>query len=408
MVKTFFIITLLVVGLNIATAQNIPQYQNEIENLINDFQSGRITAQEMGNRSSMIAANINSGNIREDARNDIAWRRQWITLITELEQYLDNLYKTQSVPYTLFYSNNINQGAINYQNETISLSIQTNIRANETWLLPVHQVVNAVFDGLLETERRNDWGLNNWPWTSVTTLNPFSSRQSINFNISAELVNDRGQVIGRQTFQATSAWSWVNDRNLYNISNSISDRRRAPTLLVNNNIQNNVVFNVKVDDITDNLIMRIVNVNGVEADRAVRDGLLQIVVMTGEEYTINNNFEFRFGRLSGHQNRSYSGNLVIPATMWGETVTFVGDRQFQYPRSFTSLTIPDNIYIAEYAFLTNDNITINIGENVNINVNSLRLNGFNQYYNDNGKRAGTYIFTQQGRRGGSWSYTPRR
>ena len=268
--KKGLIIILLLVGLGIASAQNISQYQQEISSLVTDFQAGRITAVEMENRSSTIAANINSGNIRQDARNDIQWRREWITLLTEMEQYLDNFYKTQSVPYTLFYSNNIRQGAINYQNETIALSIETYLQANETWLLPVQRVVQAIYNGLTKTERSMVWGLNNWPWTSVTTLTPFSGRRSKYFTIVTELVNDQNRVIGTQTFQAESSWGWVN-----NFNNNI-----GPIIQFNNNnnyINNIVTFNVKVDDITDNLTIRVKSVNGSPADVASRDGVLSIV-----------------------------------------------------------------------------------------------------------------------------------
>ena len=87
---------------------------------------------EAVNRSSVMAANVSSGNIGEDARNDILWRKSWIKRLEETEQYINNLNKTVSMPYTLFYSDEIIKGDINYQKETMSLTIKTNFYGNSS------------------------------------------------------------------------------------------------------------------------------------------------------------------------------------------------------------------------------------------------------------------------------------
>ena len=58
---------------------------------------------EATNRASVMSANISSGNIGDDVRNDIQWRRDWVARLTETEQYFDNINRTESMPYTLFY-----------------------------------------------------------------------------------------------------------------------------------------------------------------------------------------------------------------------------------------------------------------------------------------------------------------
>ena len=314
------------------------------------------TLLEAVNRSSIIAANISSGNIRENARNDIEWRRQWVTRLTETEQYFDNLYKTESVPYTLFYSSEIKQGEINYQNETIALSFETNLHSTDAWLLPLRRVVQEIYNGLVATERRSAWGLSNWPWTSLTTPNLFDSRtrRSKNFSIAAELLNDRNQVIGRQTFQTSGSWGWENQR--------INDLL-TPTIVVDNDNKNNVSFAVKVDDITENLTIRIVSVNGTNADTAARNGVLQIVAMSGEEYDANKIWRFSFGAIAGG-NYVLPSNLTIPEIVWGEKVTsFVSG--YSHFSIFTSITLPDSVtYIGTGSFSSHDLTRITIPNNV--------------------------------------------
>ena len=218
---------------------------------------------EAASRSSILAANISSGNIGADARNDIAWRKQWTDRLAETEQYLDNF---KLLPHTLFYSPEITQGTINYQNETISLSIEAKLYVDTIWLNSVEQalqaVYKAVYDGLKATKRDAVWGLR-WPQILVTNLKPFE-KQSKSFSIIVELVNDKNQVIGRQSFQ-TNCWS-----EMSTISSNISFKISPPTRSI-------ITFpNVNANDITDNLTIQIVSVNGVNTQTAVQNRVLQI------------------------------------------------------------------------------------------------------------------------------------
>jgi len=127
---------------------------------------------EAVNRSSILAANISSGNIGEDARNDIQWRKDWADRLAETEQffnnYFDNFFKnTLLMLYTLFYTSNIQQiGEISYQNETLTLGgMEVFLNASQDWIQSVRPVlrsmqssVQAVLDGLNATGRKKVWG----------------------------------------------------------------------------------------------------------------------------------------------------------------------------------------------------------------------------------------------------------
>jgi uncharacterized protein (TIGR02145 family) len=215
-----------------------------------------------------MAANISSGDIGAVARNDIAWRKAWVERLTEAEKYFDNLNKTVSMPYTLFYWDEIIQGDINYKDETMSLTIKTYLHGGKginAWALSVERALQAVYDGLEATKRKEAWGLSNWPRQRVTDLNPFT-RQSRTFTIVAELVNSGNKVIGRQEFKTGGYWEYVTDRR--------------PKVRTSTDGYKDVRFtNVKADEITDNLTIRFASVNGETAETAARKGVLQIRVM---------------------------------------------------------------------------------------------------------------------------------
>jgi len=217
---------------------------------------------EAVNRSSILTANISSGSMGDNIRNEIQWRRQWVERLTEMEQFVDKFAKTESMPYTLSYLDTISQGAINFQNETVTLSIETRLSAQNSWVLPIERTLQAVYDGLRATGKTNEWGLRRWPRREVTNMNAFAERRS-NFAVVFELINSGNKVIGRQTLRANGSWGLDgSDRPSINVSTS------GGTTV---NFQD-----VNVDDITDNLTIRVASVNGTSAETAVRNGILQI------------------------------------------------------------------------------------------------------------------------------------
>jgi len=91
----------------------------------------------------------------------------------------------------------------------------------------------------------------------------------------------------------------------------------------------------------------------------------------------------------------------------GSSITSIGNRNF-CRNSLTSIIIPDNVTsIAEYAFLMNDNLQkITIGANVRLPKflagREEPLSSFDNGYNNNNSRAGTYTYNASSR---TWSYS---
>jgi len=290
---------------------------------------------EATNRSSVMAVNISSGNIGADTRNKIVWRQNWIARLTEAEQSFDHLFKTNSLPYTLFYAEKIIEGDIDYQAGTQELSINTNLRTSGAWiwLSSVEKALQAVYDGLEATKMKSEWGLGGWPWQGVTELKPFESKRKT-FSIAAELVNDKGMVIGKANFESMGEW-WFSDYG-------------RPQIYVSDDDREQVSFaSVKADDITDNLTIRIASVNGIDASTAARNGVLQIQAISEKKW--DNNVRFKMGRggIVGYNGKD--GELAIPDSIWNEPVTFIGENAFGY-KNITKIIIGKNVKVHRNAF----------------------------------------------------------
>jgi hypothetical protein len=150
----------------------------------------------------------------------------------------------------LYYSDDIKQGKVNYQTETVNLSIATFIFANGDWARPMERALQAVYDGLDATKRKDEWQLGSWPYRGVTNLNAFATREQ-KFSVVFELLNNQNKVIGRQTLQTGGSWGFGNSR---------------PKVEISSPAGNTVNFqNVNANDITDKMTIRIASVNGADA-----------------------------------------------------------------------------------------------------------------------------------------------
>jgi TolB-like protein len=303
---------------------------------------------EAVSRASILNANISSGNIGSDVRNDIAWRRDWVAQLTETEQFIDSFNRTESMPYTLFYVPDIKQGTVNYQNETVNLSIETHLHGSGIWTVSIERTLQAVYDGLEATKRKNDWQLASWPQRGLTNLN-ISERRSQNFSVVFELLNNQNKVIGRQTLQSSGSWqlNWS----------------ARPAMNVDADIRRTLTFqNVNANDISDSMTIRVATVNGTDAETAARNRVLQIRASTKDEFDRNDTFRFSRGTLQGFANNR-SNELVIPTSIWGDPVVWIGDGFRNI--GLTKVTIPGSITsISSEAFKNNQLTSITIPESV--------------------------------------------
>ncbi len=312
---------------------------------------------EAASRMNILSANISSGNIGEDTRNDIAWRRQWVARLQEAETFFAN-YVKEAPSGCLVYEPEIKQGQINYQRETIELSFWMGYVPEFSWVNTINEVMKSVKAGLAATGRAATWGID-WPAKSISAATPFRD-QSKNYAVVAEIINDQGRSIGSQTI---------------NVPYGYVIRDGEITL---EEWEGNVSFPaVDANLITDQLTIRITSVDGMSAENAAQQKKLSIMpaeefnqspIATRNETLVDNGlltFKTVFsvsGRILTGFKEGYKGHFrteLIPSR-----ITAIGDSAFSNSQ-LTSVVIPPSITsIGDRAFSGNQLTSVTIPPNV--------------------------------------------
>jgi len=248
---------------------------------------------EATGRLSTLSSNITSGNIGANVRNDIQRRKVWLDLLKECEDYF-----TKHLPYEIVYSPDLVQGEINYNKETVSLSFNVTVKPTE-WF----KVVDNILQGLNTTDKKYDWGIGDWPMTSRKFVDEYSNVASYysffdgsdhywkysslynhssayflypnsgeklypyddggrkNTVIRVQLFNDKGKMI------ATTEKKIQNKLGFRFLPSSPGRDKGfwdSSRILVFSQTDTVVFNNVNANDITDNLTIKIISVNGVD------------------------------------------------------------------------------------------------------------------------------------------------
>jgi len=390
----------------------------EVEALSHFIQAGVYNPElwEAEDRLEILTAGLARTGFGEGARQDIAWRRQWMDRLRETEDFFVSYTQRQS--YFLVYYPNIREGAINHRNETMELRFWMSLVADQAWADTINQVVATVADGLRATGRANDWGIN-WPNNSINSPPPFANRTN-NLTVIAEIVNDQGTGIARQTVSIPAG---------FNIHSRVSRR------VIPKQWEGDVIFPaVDINLITDRLGIRVVSVNGVPtADAARQTG---VSVMSNGELARTtgirrvpvdtSNFVVRDdGTLTQFNGRGTE--VFIPFMVNGIHVTAIGDNVFQ-GRGLTRVVIPDTVTsIGRQAFQNNQLINITIPDSVTsierglfagnqitsiiigayVDISNCCCDLFGRFYNENGRRAGAFTASRDTWGNTTWAFSPR-
>jgi hypothetical protein len=332
---------------------------------------------EAASRVNVLTANITSGNMGEDIRNDIQWRDQWRARLAEAEQVYADYVKQQPL-YYLVYNADLKHGSTNYSNNTVPISgVTLDLVPDAMWFTlagSVARMINVVRAGLLATGQADKWGLN-WPRNTLGN-SPFGDREQ-RFEVVVELVNSDGKTIGSERITVLGGYDveWSEG----------ALRRLAPRM---RGIQNLEFRAVNAYDITTNLTVRIAGIDGVAAETAAK--ARGVTILREAEYArlpevidqLDSRSVARFaqdiemnssGEITAY--KGAGGNLVIPPTIFGLPVTAIGKeaftrteaRQGNRPdgsiysynifvgRGLTGITIPNGIFrIGENAFSGNE------------------------------------------------------
>jgi len=393
---------------------------------------------EAAARVNVLAANISSGNIREDVRNEIRWRDEWLATLRETDEFYQR-YVSRPPPLTLTYTTNVSQGNIDFNARTVELSgVEVNLFLDLEWLATIDRVLLTVQDGLRATERAERWGID-WPILPRIDSDPPLPLPPYVHNERAiwptvEILNSQGTVLGSRTVGIPYGWNIVNgfvvDRDRY-VTSQFHSIRIIPVRAYAVSL---AFPGVNPDHITDDLTVRISAINGIPTERASEQR--NISVMTRDEFLLTPEYRGRAAILenlktpgasmvyppalslntTGLNRGGMRGPLDVNITQWHppernnevyydicnfgvRDVGFIstGGRALIFPSSVTSVSPhPDGDNIAMPSSVRNLTIqgghTAQVVIGANVNVQGTQLwGGFQAFYNGNGRRAGIYV-----------------
>jgi len=115
---------------------------NEIEAIFLNAQAMAFNPQltEAVARQNILEARIQTRNLGADVLQEIAWRATWMEWLRETGRFFD-AHRGEAMPFTLFYTTEIQRGQINWANETVPIStIGANVSmAANSFLFGRHQ-----------------------------------------------------------------------------------------------------------------------------------------------------------------------------------------------------------------------------------------------------------------------------
>ena len=317
---------------------NAQRQGTEVAALTYFFQAAAFDASlvEAVSRTNVLSSNISTGNIGANVRNDFAWYDDWRAKLTETETFINDMLKNTSPQRSVWYSDNVveQESARDPVRRTTELRIEAVLHTHAAFPVSVQRTVQAVYDGLQTTGRTQAWKLDGWPRQGVTNTNPFNNRWGGMIPIVFEVLNGQGSVIGRQTVEMDSRYSFSGTR-LEGPGTAFTTVRFT---------------GVRGDDIHYPLAIRIASINGRPPEGA---GISRIEPMPAEKMEANRNFTIYNGVIRPSSNKRDLGALTIPAEVWGERVTAIADKA--YERSgISSVIIPEGVTtIGDRAFADN-------------------------------------------------------
>jgi hypothetical protein len=345
---------------------------------------------EAASRSSTISANIQSGSLGENIRNDIQNRNAWLKVLQEAAAFFK-----EHPPFEILYSPTLTWGKVDYNKGTADISFMAGLYITETGFM----VLRDLKQGLEKTGRSKDWGFGEWPFKGDAAV---FIRDILNYNIKAALINEAGRTIGNaeETYAVEGLFS------LYGGS------YYSPFI---HNTKNVVFRNVEATKITDNLKINIVSVNGLDSKTASDRGYIGISIENdmppnssnySSAYQGQYRLELNNGNIAiiAYRLHDTEKDIIIPAKIGRWPVTSIGENAYSgLIPSIINIVIPDSVTTigkgALIVFTYNRGIkSITIPANVSIGEYAFEDTGFEQYYKRNGKKAGTYVFVN-----GKWS-----
>ena len=226
---------------------------------------------EANSRLSTLASNVSSGNIGENVRNDIQLRNEWIKLLNEALEYF-----SKYPPFEIVVQNSLTQGHIDYAKETVVLETMVTLQLSSSF-----KVINDLRTGLRKTGKAEVWGFGDvsrdftgWPFDDrlrpgIVSMN-YSGGGNLSggyrgyervMNLDIVLLNENGSIVSRGRTWTGTIRGYVDGiaRIDYVFEPQGGERRKAPQIKME--------CVVNANDITDNMAIKIISIDGVDLEK---------------------------------------------------------------------------------------------------------------------------------------------
>jgi hypothetical protein len=244
------------------------------------------TMPEVKGRLSGLSSSVSSGDIVESINNDFKQREAWFNILKECE-----VFYTNHLPYEIIYNPNLRQRSADYGKRTVDLEF---ILATQP--TTAFKVIQDILDGLKKSGKKEIWGFPCWPFSSPVFADYYKNSigndkiylyeynheqylrnpdgyMTVYFDffkyitVEVELIDNNGNVLSTTAKRIGNSCNFVGERgwsyDLYQIET-------MPSVAM-------MTFkNVNIDDLKENIYVKITSVNGIEAETAAESGYVNI------------------------------------------------------------------------------------------------------------------------------------
>jgi hypothetical protein len=234
---------------------------SEIEALFNYTQAITFEPDQIEalSRLGTLSSTISGGTISQRIINDVQARNSWLNAFKETARFFN-----EHPPFEIIFDPNlIKVGQTDYARNTANIAMRIALDPSKAGF----EALNALIEGLEKTGMRTEWGFSGWPLMELSPRTAgtvvFGGRRSFSFKVDVALINEANKTIGNASITLTTE----------TIRFSAGDRRVTPPSSVEGIVN---FLNVKIEDLTDTLIIVIVAVNGISSQNINADGYMKI------------------------------------------------------------------------------------------------------------------------------------
>jgi hypothetical protein len=245
---------------------------------------------EAANRLGVLSSSVSNGNIVESVRNDFQQREAWAKILNECEEFY-----SRHLLYEILYNPTLSQGTADYNKKTVDLSFSLSVQPTTAF-----NVIQDILNGLKKSGKKEAWGFQYWPLSSPVfadyQIPSQSAPRPYKFDpdryqgnlglygadylmwgdlckriiIESELVDKSGKILSTARYAAYNSitFPFVDLKSTSNY-----DLYRIETLPFTGNI---VFKDINIDNLTDDVYVRIKSINGIDTEMAMATGYVNV------------------------------------------------------------------------------------------------------------------------------------